>query len=92
MFLAGDDVPAKKPDPTIYRIAAERLGVSPEQCIVIEDSVIGAQVAFAPHHTRSITCTVRPVLKISRGQPATMTCCFWRRVLSLRLYLGASAG
>ena len=44
VFLAGDDVPKKKPDPTIYRIAAERLGVSPEQCIVIEDSVIGAQV------------------------------------------------
>ena len=44
VFLAGDDVPKKKPDPTIYRIAAERLGVSPEECIVIEDSVIGAQV------------------------------------------------
>ena len=43
MFLAGDDVPKKKPDPTIYRIAAERLGVEPQQCVVIEDSTIGAQ-------------------------------------------------
>jgi hypothetical protein len=49
VFLAGDDVPKKKPDPTIYRIAAERLGVSPEECIVIEDSVIGAQVSLLSH-------------------------------------------
>ena len=43
MFLAGDDVLVKKPDPTIYRIAAERLGVDPKECMVIEDSVIGCQ-------------------------------------------------
>lgn len=43
IFIAGDDVPMKKPDPVIYRIAAERLGVQPEQCLVIEDSTIGLQ-------------------------------------------------
>lgn len=45
IFIAGDDVPMKKPDPVIYRIAAERLGVQPEQCLVIEDSTIGLQAA-----------------------------------------------
>ena len=44
-FLAGDDVPAKKPDPSIYALAAERLGVHPSECLVIEDSAIGLQVA-----------------------------------------------
>lgn len=44
IFIAGDDVPMKKPDPVIYKIAAERLGVQPEQCLVIEDSTIGLQV------------------------------------------------
>ena len=53
MFLAGDDVPKKKPDPTIYRIAAERLGVSPEQCVVIEDSTIGAQARPSALHLPS---------------------------------------
>ena len=27
--MAGDDVDKKKPDPSIYRIAAQRLGVGP---------------------------------------------------------------
>lgn len=31
----------KKPDPQIYFTAAERLGVQPEECVVIEDSVVG---------------------------------------------------
>lgn len=34
----------KKPDPKIYRVAAERLGVSPSECVVVEDSMIGLQV------------------------------------------------
>ena len=42
--MAGDDVPNKKPDPSIYRIAAERLQVQPSECFVIEDSTIGLRV------------------------------------------------
>ena len=45
VFLAGDDVAAKKPDPAIYREAARRLGVDPASCVVIEDSAIGAAAA-----------------------------------------------
>ncbi|GIL50217.1 hypothetical protein Vafri_6325 [Volvox africanus] len=44
-FLAGDDVDKKKPDPKIYRVAAERLGLSPAECVVVEDSMIGLQAA-----------------------------------------------
>ena len=42
--MAGDDVDQKKPDPMIYRIAAERLSVDPKECLVVEDSTIGLQV------------------------------------------------
>lgn len=45
VFMAGDDVPEKKPDPSIYVIAAERLGVYPSECLVIEDSTIGLRVS-----------------------------------------------
>ncbi|KAL0020832.1 hypothetical protein WJX79_006308 [Trebouxia sp. C0005] len=45
VFLAGDDVPAKKPDPSIYTLAAERLGLQPSECLVVEDSAIGLQAA-----------------------------------------------
>lgn len=45
-FLAGDDVgSSKKPDPTIYLEAAKALAVPPEECLVIEDSLIGVQAA-----------------------------------------------
>ncbi|CAK8988517.1 unnamed protein product [Durusdinium trenchii] len=38
LILLGDDVSRKKPDPLIYRLASERLGVSIENCAVVEDS------------------------------------------------------
>jgi HAD superfamily hydrolase (TIGR01509 family) len=38
LVLAGDVVKAKKPAPDIYLLAAERLAVSPGDCVVIEDS------------------------------------------------------
>ncbi|XP_054821896.1 haloacid dehalogenase-like hydrolase domain-containing protein At4g39970 [Prosopis cineraria] len=44
-FLAGDDVKAKKPDPSIYLTAYKKLGVSQKDCLVVEDSVIGLQAA-----------------------------------------------
>lgn len=36
-----EDVPAGKPDPAGYRLAAERLGALPEFCLAIEDSPAG---------------------------------------------------
>lgn len=47
LFMAGDDVAAKKPDPTIYRVASERLAVDPAKCLVVEDSIVGMQAAQA---------------------------------------------
>jgi HAD superfamily hydrolase (TIGR01509 family) len=43
--LAGDAVPAKKPDPGIYRLALERTGAAPDETIVIEDSRNGLRAA-----------------------------------------------
>ncbi|GFR50251.1 hypothetical protein Agub_g12437 [Astrephomene gubernaculifera] len=56
-FLAGDDVAQKKPDPQIYRVAAERLGVSPGECVVVEDSMIGLQAALGAGMRCIITYT-----------------------------------
>jgi beta-phosphoglucomutase-like phosphatase (HAD superfamily) len=58
LFMAGDDVPVKKPDPTIYKVAAQRLGISdPARCLVIEDSVIGLQAALGADMKCVITYT-----------------------------------
>ena len=43
--FAGDVVPAKKPDPAIYVLALERLGVGPDDAIVVEDSRNGLLAA-----------------------------------------------
>ena len=45
--LAGDVVSKKKPDPEIYLLALEESGLSPEECIVIEDSRNGLLAAKA---------------------------------------------
>jgi HAD superfamily hydrolase (TIGR01509 family) len=45
--LAGDVVSKKKPDPEIYLLALEKSGLSPDQCIVIEDSRNGLLAAKA---------------------------------------------
>ncbi len=44
----GEEVGEKsKPDPYIFLLAAEKLGLSPENCCVIEDSINGIQGATA---------------------------------------------
>src|SRR5699024_9306589 len=45
--IAGDHVEVGKPDPEPYRLAATRLGVQPERCLVIEDSLTGATSGHA---------------------------------------------
>lgn len=46
-ILAGDVVTRKKPAPEIYLLAAEKLGVNPGDCVVIEDSRNGLLAAKA---------------------------------------------
>jgi HAD superfamily hydrolase (TIGR01509 family) len=45
VVVTGDDVAQSKPDPTIYRLAAQRLSVSPEHLFAVEDSVCGVRSA-----------------------------------------------
>jgi HAD superfamily hydrolase (TIGR01509 family) len=45
--ICGDEVPARKPDPAPYLMAMDALGVLPEACVVIEDSVAGITAGLA---------------------------------------------
>jgi HAD superfamily hydrolase (TIGR01509 family) len=47
VVVAGDEVTHGKPAPDMFLLAAERLGVPPEDCIVIEDSPPGVQAGVA---------------------------------------------
>ncbi len=44
-LVTADDVSRGKPSPDLFLLAAQRLGVSPADCIVVEDSDVGIEAA-----------------------------------------------
>ena len=47
VYITGDDVKNKKPDPELFLTAAQSINVPPEHCVVIEDAPNGIQAAHA---------------------------------------------
>ena len=47
VYVNGDDVTEKKPDPQLFLIAAERMNIAPCRCVVIEDAPNGVMAAKA---------------------------------------------
>jgi beta-phosphoglucomutase-like phosphatase (HAD superfamily) len=45
--VCGRDLPRGKPDPVIFSLAAEELGLAPGVCVVVEDAVVGIQAGKA---------------------------------------------
>ncbi|MBN2513513.1 MAG: HAD-IA family hydrolase [Sedimentisphaerales bacterium] len=45
--ITGEDVVHKKPNPEIFLLAARKLGLAPEHCLVVEDAVSGVAAAKA---------------------------------------------
>jgi HAD superfamily hydrolase (TIGR01509 family) len=46
-ITSATEVAHGKPAPDVFLLAAERLGVAPDRCVVIEDSLLGIQAALA---------------------------------------------
>lgn len=46
-IASGDEVKHGKPAPDVYLLASERLAVSPESCLALEDSIPGVKAAVA---------------------------------------------
>ena len=46
-IVTGDDITSNKPNPDIYLLAAERLGLSPADCLALEDTPPGVRSAAA---------------------------------------------
>ncbi|MGB8925070.1 MAG: HAD-IA family hydrolase, partial [Pseudomonas sp.] len=47
VMITAEDVTAGKPDPAGYRLAAQRLGLAPCDCLIFEDATVGIQAAEA---------------------------------------------
>lgn len=59
-MVTADDVSAGKPAPEVYLAAADRLGVSPETSVVVEDAVAGVVAGRrAGAHVVAVTTTAR---------------------------------
>ena len=56
VLMAGDDVTKKKPDPLIYNLAREKIGLPASKCVVIEDSIVGLRAAVGA----AMPCLVTP--------------------------------
>jgi len=46
-YVTGSDVKNKKPHPEIFLLAAQRMGIAPADCAVIEDTPDGVRAAKA---------------------------------------------
>ena len=45
--VSGDDHERGKPDPQVFEVAAQRLGLDPSRCVVVEDAPVGIAAAIA---------------------------------------------
>jgi len=58
-IVGADEVEHGKPNPEMFQVAARKLGVETEQCLVFEDSLIGVDAASrAGMKVIAITTTV----------------------------------
>lgn len=67
LTINGLEVERKKPFPDIYLEAARRLGVPPEECLVVEDAVSGIQAAKAAGCRCLALTTSFPAEKLSEA-------------------------
>ena len=75
-FVTGSDVERKKPFPDIYLKGAKRLGVEPENCLVVEDAVSGIQAAHAAGmHAVGVPTTFTKEELQERANPEYMLNC-----------------
>lgn len=56
VIMAGDDVTRKKPDPLIYNLAREKVGLPASRCVVVEDSLVGLRAAVGAN----MPCIITP--------------------------------
>ncbi len=63
-IVDGNDLTNSKPDPEVFLLAAERLGVQPAACVVVEDAEAGMDAAAA---ARMKTFGVGPAARYPRA-------------------------
>jgi beta-phosphoglucomutase len=47
VIVSNQDVKAAKPDPEMYLLAIQRMGIAPQECLIVEDNENGIRAAHA---------------------------------------------
>lgn len=71
-LVAAEDVAEGKPAPDVFLVAAERLGVPPRRCVVLEDAAVGVQAALAAGMRCLAVATTRPPKELSAAHRVVM--------------------
>ena len=59
-YVCMDDIRRGKPDPEVFLLAAQRLGLPPARCIVVEDALMGIEAAKAAGMACVAVATTNP--------------------------------
>jgi len=65
-FACGDDVAHGKPDPEVFLLAGERLGVPAPRCVVVEDAPVGIEAAARAGMACVALATTHPAADLRR--------------------------
>jgi len=68
--VSGDDVKNGKPAPDVFLLAAERLSVSPERCVVLEDAHVGIEAAHRAGMKVVAVATTHPIGELTAADAA----------------------
>ncbi len=74
LVLAGDVVSKKKPDPEIYDLALSKMGLKPDEVVVVEDSKNGVLAAKAAHTHVVVTTNYYTEKEDVSGGDIIVTC------------------
>ncbi|MCK4628270.1 MAG: HAD family phosphatase [Sedimentisphaerales bacterium] len=67
VLVCGDEITHSKPAPDTFLKAAEKLSVSPDRCVVVEDAVQGVEAAIAAGMATVAVTTTRSRQELDRA-------------------------
>jgi beta-phosphoglucomutase family hydrolase len=71
--VCGDDVKNGKPAPDVFLLAASKLGLAPEDCLVIEDAHVGIQAARSAGMLVLAVATTNPLADLQYADAAVQS-------------------
>ncbi len=67
IIIAAEDVSKGKPDPQVFLLAAQKLHLSPDRCVVFEDAFVGIQAAKAGGMKIVAVTTTHPASELTEA-------------------------